>query len=166
MISRNVKLYCCEDPSLIENYEFALADKENEWDCHHKLEIHSDYKNTPDELIMMGLYYDRPACEFIFLRKSEHASLHNKGTKKSEAHKEALSKVKTGSHIKVKRKPLTEEQKKHISERTKEAMNDKSLRKKLSDKARERCLKSPIPNAGWKKGKHRVKNQDGSTSWV
>lgn len=166
MISRNVKMYCCEDPSLIENYELALNDKANEWDCHHKLEIHSDYRNTPEDLIMMGLYYNRPACELIFLKKGIHTSNHNKGRKKSESHRLNLSKAKTGSHLKVKRKPLTNVQKKNISNGTKNAMNNKELRKHLSDKAKERVALHPIPNANWKKGKHKVVNQDGSISWV
>ena len=166
MISRNVKKYCCEDPSLIENYELALKDKANEWDCHHKLEIHSDYRNTPDDLIMMGLYYNRPACELIFLRKGNHTSSHNKGVKKSETHKKNLSKARTGLHNKVKRKPLTEEQKYNISNGTKKAMDNDELRKHLSYKAKARVALHPIPNANWKKGKHKVVNQDGSISWV
>ena len=40
MINVNqAKAYCCEDISLIENYEQALNDKTQTWDCHHKLEI-------------------------------------------------------------------------------------------------------------------------------
>ena len=35
MIGRNVKLFCCEDASNIENYDKAIADKENIWHCHH-----------------------------------------------------------------------------------------------------------------------------------
>jgi hypothetical protein len=166
MISRNVKIYCCEDPSLIENYELALNDTVNVWDCHHKLEIHSDYRNTPEELKMMGLYYNRPACEFIFLKKDLHTSTHQSGVKKSATHKMNLSKAKTGSHNKVKRKPLTEAQKNNISSGTKKAMNDSKLRKHLSDKAKARVALNPIPNANWKKGKHKVVNQDGSISWV
>lgn len=166
MISRNVKNYCCEDPGLIENYELALKDKTHEWDCHHKLEVHSDYRNTPEELKMMGLYYNRPACELIFLRKGEHFRIHNKDKEKSTTHKINLSKARTGLHNKIKRKPLTEAQKKNISNGTKEAMNNKELRKHLSDKAKERVALSPIPNANWKKGKHKVVNQDGSISWV
>ena len=31
----NVKKYSRDDISKIENYEQAINDKENKWDCHH-----------------------------------------------------------------------------------------------------------------------------------
>lgn len=34
-----VENFCCEDFSLIENYDKAVADKEQVWHCHHRLEI-------------------------------------------------------------------------------------------------------------------------------
>ena len=30
------KKFCCEDPSLIENYALAVADTTQTWDCHHR----------------------------------------------------------------------------------------------------------------------------------
>ena len=69
-----VKKYCCEDISLIENYEKAINDTTQTWDCHHRLEIELD--KSVQELIDLGLYYDRPAKELIFLTHSEHAVLH------------------------------------------------------------------------------------------
>lgn len=71
--------YCVEDISKIENYDKAIADKENTWHCHHKLEIHSNYENTANDLIMMNLYFHRPASELIFMTPSEHQRLHHKG---------------------------------------------------------------------------------------
>ena len=77
MISnRTVSYYCKEDLSLIENYDKAMADKDHIWDCHHRLEIGEGYTNTTEHLKMMNLYYDRPACELIFLLHSEHQKLH------------------------------------------------------------------------------------------
>ena len=39
MISENqVKKYCREDISLIENYDKAINDKTQTWDCHHRKE--------------------------------------------------------------------------------------------------------------------------------
>lgn len=61
---------------LVENYELAKADNFEGWDLHHRLEIHEDYHNTMEELILMNLYYDRPPEELIFLRKGEHSRLH------------------------------------------------------------------------------------------
>lgn len=77
MISnRSIKSYCKEDPSHIENYDKAIADKTQTWYCHHKLEIGNGYTNTVDDLKLMNLYYNRPACELIFLTASEHQLLH------------------------------------------------------------------------------------------
>ena len=51
MISENqVKKYCREDISLIENYDKAINDKTQTWDCHHRKE--SQY--SVDELVDIG----------------------------------------------------------------------------------------------------------------
>jgi len=77
MISkRHVKQYCCEAANLIENYGKAIADTTQTWVCHHRNEI--NMKKSTKELIDMGLYYNRPASELIFLTHSEHKSLHGK----------------------------------------------------------------------------------------
>lgn len=84
------KQYCCEDISLIENYDKAMNDKSNTvWICHHRKEI--ELNKTPDELKEIGLYFNRPACELIFLTRSEHLSLHNKGKRKTEQTRAKLS---------------------------------------------------------------------------
>ena len=36
MISESYKKYCCEDPSLIENYDKAIADTTQTWEIHHR----------------------------------------------------------------------------------------------------------------------------------
>ena len=94
--------YCKEDISLIENYDKAIADKENTWHCHHKLEIHDDYKNTAEDLKLMKLYYHRPASELIFLPQSEHARIHNKVMDKQFAvkkmHEAVKGKSKSAEH--------------------------------------------------------------------
>lgn len=76
--------YCCEDINLIENYEQAKLENFDGWVCHHKLEIHSDYRNKVKELKQMGLYYNRPACELIFLKWGEHSKLHQSGRKRPD----------------------------------------------------------------------------------
>ena len=77
MISnRQVKNYCCEDPSLIENYYKAINDTYQTWEIHHRREI--DENKSVKQLIDEGLYYYRPASELIFLTKSEHSIIHNK----------------------------------------------------------------------------------------
>ena len=65
MIPIRAKDYCCEDISLIENYEQALNDQTQVWDCHHRLEI--ELGLSAAELIKQGLYWNRPASELIFL---------------------------------------------------------------------------------------------------
>src|SRR5574344_132885 len=79
--------YCCEDISKIENYEEAKADNFISWDIHHRLETNnSDGERrlvdlTADELKALGMYYNRPASELIFITHGDHTSLHNKKKK-------------------------------------------------------------------------------------
>ena len=76
MISEaNVKKYCAEDISLIENYKEAVSSKEL-YHCHHRLEIQDDKCYFAKELKQMNLYYGRPASELIFLKAREHKDLH------------------------------------------------------------------------------------------
>lgn len=99
MISnRSVKKYCKEDPSLIENYDKAIADTTQIWECHHRLEIQDGEFIPLNTLIYKGLYYNRPASELIFLTTSEHLSIHNKNKKASLITKEKMSKLKKGSN--------------------------------------------------------------------
>ena len=76
----------CRNPKAIENYGMAISDEKHMWECHHRLETHfSDGTERPRnaqlsqaELIALGIYFDRPAEELIFLTKSEHRKLHPK----------------------------------------------------------------------------------------
>lgn len=79
----NVKQYCCEDISLIENYAEAIADTETTWDCHHRDEVRELPSGmvalrTQEELMENGRYYGCPANELIFLKPSDHHALHAK----------------------------------------------------------------------------------------
>ena len=78
-----VYAYCKEDISKIENYEKAITDSTQTWDCHHKAEILPCGRFSADMLIKYGLYYHRPANELIFLTHSEHARVHRKGVPKT-----------------------------------------------------------------------------------
>lgn len=118
MISKMAWAYCCEDLSLIENYDKAISDDTQTWRCHHRLEIQDEGKliYTPKQLENLGLYYNRPASELIFLTLSEHNTLHGKyapdernkrrsDTMKGKSHpqsketREYLSKINTGKTI-------------------------------------------------------------------
>ena len=101
--------YCCEDLSLIENYELAVNDSTHTWDCHHRGEILPCGRFSIDDLKKFGLYFNRPAAELIFLTHSEHRRLHAKGVPKSEATKKALSDALKGV-------PKSEEHKKAIGD--------------------------------------------------
>ena len=80
---RNFERYC-KDYENIENYKKAKADNFKGWHCHHRLETHnSDDERRPiditvAELKALGMYYNRPASELIFLTSREHKSLHSK----------------------------------------------------------------------------------------
>ena len=73
--------YCKDDISKIENYDKAMTDAAQTWVLHHRLELTLDgeFAHTAEELKRLDMYYNRPYFELIFLTKSEHNRLHNKG---------------------------------------------------------------------------------------
>ena len=77
MISKRIS-YICEDFENIENYEQAIADTENMWICHHRLELDEEGHrlNTMQQLKAKNMYYHRPSEELIFLTNSDHWKLH------------------------------------------------------------------------------------------
>ena len=135
----------CKDYENIENYEKAKADKFIGWHCHHRLETHnSDGERrlvdiTPDELKALGMYYHRPASEFIFLSKGQHNSLHKKGNTNtlgkhhSEETKKKMSLAKKGMYIGEKNpfygKTHSEETRRRLSEAAKNM--SKETKKKI-----------------------------------
>ena len=132
MISESYKKYCCEDPSLIENYDKAIADTKQTWDCHHRGEVLPCGRFSRDDLKKFGLYYNRPASELIFLTSSEHQQLHLKGVPKSEATKKAISETLKGV-------PKSEEHKKAISETLKGHSMSEATKKAIG-KARSKKI--------------------------
>ena len=77
MLGKYVQKFCCENISLIENYEQAVNDKTQIWHCHHRLETNLGLSKT--ELKEQGKYLNVPANELIFLTRSDHMKLHNQG---------------------------------------------------------------------------------------
>ena len=65
---------------LIQNYELAKADNFNNWEIHHRLELHPDgsVRFTMKSLKELDLYYNRPPVELIWLTSFEHNSIHHK----------------------------------------------------------------------------------------
>ena len=92
-----VKKYCCEDISLIENYQEAVNDTEM-WECHHRLEILGELRFSVNKLKELGYYWNRPACELVFLTKIEHHYLHYNGKHRSEETKKKISNGNKGKH--------------------------------------------------------------------
>ena len=96
------KLYC-KDYENIENYEKAKADDFKNWEVHHRLETHnSDGERrlvdiTADELKALGMYYNRPADELIFIPIYEHSRLHMKGKHLSEETKKKIGAASKGN---------------------------------------------------------------------
>ena len=154
---RNFKKYC-KDYENIENYEKAKADNFIGWCCHHR----KGFDISAAELKALGMYYNRPAEELIFLTKREHRILHNKGEhnpmygkqlseearkkigevhkgnknmlgkKHSEESKKKMSEAKKG-------KPKTEEHKKKLSEAKKGHIVSGEVRNKISKARKNKC---------------------------
>lgn len=142
---KRIKLYCCEDPCLIENYDKAMADDTQVWDCHHRLEVQGDKILSREELKEQGLYWNRPACELIFLTPSEHKKLHNTGKHLSEEWCEKISAAKQNISEETRRK-LSEARKGKIPwNKGKTGIYSEETKQKISN-----TLKENIP---WNKGK-------------
>lgn len=69
--------FCRDDLSKIENYQDAINSSE-QYVLHHRLELTLDgeFAHTAEELQRLGMYYDRPYFELIFLPCSVHSKLH------------------------------------------------------------------------------------------
>lgn len=87
MISlKRVKRYC-KDYTKIENFDRAIADTTQSWECHHRMELMKTgavVDSSKQDLIDWGIYYNRPADELIFLMSNEHRALHMKGKQYSK----------------------------------------------------------------------------------
>lgn len=150
------KRYCKEDISKIKNYDLAIADTTQTWDCHHMTEIW--WGCSKKELIENECYYNRKACELIFLTHAEHRRLHmkgkqshmkgrtvtddtrrkisesmkgkepwNKGKTMSEEIRRMISEANKGKKL----KPFTEEHRRKISEAMKNISEE--TRRKMSE---------------------------------
>ena len=100
----NFKRYC-SDIENVENYQKAKKDNFKGWECHHRLETHNsdgirrDVDISHKELKALGMYYHRPSSELIFLKISEHTSLHRKGKQRSEETRNKIRASKKGKKL-------------------------------------------------------------------
>lgn len=90
------KMYCSEDISKIENYDLAVNDKTQTWDCHHRLEVQGQFRNSTALLKKCGMYFYVPASQLIFLTPEDHHRIHNLGKHNSVETRKKLSAGKIG----------------------------------------------------------------------
>ena len=136
---RLARSYCKEDLSKIKNYAKAIADTTQVWDCHHMTETW--WNCSKQELIDNECYYNRKACELIFLTHAEHTRLHNKCRTVTDETRRKLSESHKG-------RTLSEEHRRKLSEAIKGKTSPRKgvtlseeTRKKMSDAAKRRWAK-------------------------
>ena len=100
------KRYCCDDISLIENYDDAFNDDSNMWDCHHHKE--TDEHLSRSYLMNHNLYYHRPANELIFLPHNEHRSVHIKTQPKNRQKIKRLNQERIVRELLRKKIPISQ----------------------------------------------------------
>ena len=140
---KNAKLYCKEDISKIKNYDKAIADTTQVWECHHMTETW--WNCTAKDLIENECYYNRKACELIFLTQAEHKSLHHKCKTFSEETRRKISEAKKGKKLSEEtrrkmseakkghtRSPFSEEHRRKISEAKKGKVRSEETKNKIS----------------------------------
>ena len=105
-----VHKFCKDEISKIENYDKAIADTTQTWDCHHRDEIRELPSGmiafrSKQELKENGRYDQCSANELIFLTHSEHMRLHTKyknlGKTFTHEHRQKMSKAHKGKTFTV-----------------------------------------------------------------
>lgn len=107
MLSRDtnkLRLYCRDCIESVENYDKAVADKENLWVCHHKDEIRilpsgMVAVRTSDDLMEMGRYWRCPANELIFMLAKDHMAMHAHYQRVSPEARQKMRLAKLGKPI-------------------------------------------------------------------
>ena len=123
MINEKIaRRYCKEDLSKIKNYDLAIADTTQTWDCHHMTETW--WGCSKKDLIENECYYNRKACELIFLTHAEHRRLHNKGRAVTEETRRKMSDSHKGRTLSYETRRRMTEAKKNISDETRRKMSE------------------------------------------
>ena len=149
---KKARSYCKEDISKIKNYEQAVNDTTQVWDCHHMTETW--WNCSKKDLIENECYYHRKACELIFLTHAEHARLHRKGNKHSEETRRKIGEARKGKTIseETRRKLIEALKGRTFSEDTHRKMSEAHKGKTISEETRikisETLKGKPAPNKG------------------
>ena len=126
---KEVQKYCKEDISKIKNYDLAIADTTQVWHCHHMTETW--WNCSAKDLIENECYYNRKACELIFLTPAEHRRLHMQNI--SDETRKKMSESKKGRTSPRKGVTLSAETRKKMSEAKKGKKLSEEHRKKISE---------------------------------
>lgn len=132
------KAYCSEDIAKIENYTLAISDKTQMWDCHHRLEIQGQFRNSPSLLKKCGLYFHVPAWQLVFLPHGEHGRLHKLGGHMSTETRKKMSIARSGKFCGEKAYWFG----KHHSEETRKKLSIANSGKHLSTETRKKLSMS------------------------
>ena len=136
---RRARKFCKEDISKIKNYDKAIADTTQTWDCHHMTETW--WGCSKKDLIENECYYNRKACELIFLTRAEHTRLHGKGRTFSDETRKKISESKKCENNPFYGKTHSEETRRKLSEAHKGRTLSDETRKKMRDAAKRRWAK-------------------------
>lgn len=102
--TNKLRLYCRDCIESVENYDKAVADKDNLWVCHHRDEIRTlpsgmVVVRTSDDLMEMGRYWRCPANELIFMLEKEHMAMHAHYQRVSPEARQKMRLAKLGKPI-------------------------------------------------------------------
>lgn len=168
---RQATAYCCESLQLIDGYDKAVSSSE-EYCIHHRFE---DMGLSYKDLIELGMYYKRPACELIFLTRSDHSTKHgltrsanidfvkksSQWSKSAWATPEFRRKQKEGLNKVIN----TKEYRKNLSDGVKRALSTPQARAKRSTLVKEQWKNNPdrrkkareITTKLWNTSEYRIK---------
>lgn len=156
---KNVNRFCNGDITQIENYEKAINDKTQTWDCHHRKE--TDEGLSAKQLKELGLLFDRPASELIFLTRSEHSSLHYSGENNPMYGKQHSEETKKKQSESLKGEKHPNYGKQHLEESKKKTSNSiKGNKRIIKDGKGAYCKPEELEyylNNGWQLQKYKKK---------
>lgn len=164
MICYGTVIRYCKEYTKIENYDKAIADESQTWECHHRLETYfsngeprpKNAQLTRVELRALGSFYNRPPEEFIFLTKAEHTRLHKieNQNMKGKCHSKETKQKMSEAHKGLKLGPMSEEHKKKLSDVKKERPVKYWKGKTFSEEHKRKLSEARKGKSPTNKGKH------------